>query len=182
MSQDFPNGPSLRGSVRSFLVSVRACRCQGSGVLRSDNIGSVARRIARAAGFDLDLRLAVAGSRTPKTDEAFKLELDRLIAEHLIADPGAVLAVARRNLSRSRVERPIHEQGWISVGAHRRAAGAHHHQPAAYERSGVAAPQTDKPVRWGAQPGRTTPSDETGAGGPHQGRSCVVAKHAAEIA
>jgi transcriptional regulator with XRE-family HTH domain len=79
---------------------------------------SVARRIARAAGFDLDLRLAVSGSRTSSSDEAFKLELDRLIAEHLIVDPGAVLAVARRNLSRSRIERPVHEQGWISEWEH----------------------------------------------------------------
>ncbi len=79
---------------------------------------SVARRIARAAGFDLDLRVAVAGTRTPTSDEAFKLELDRLIAEHLIVNPKAVLAVARRNLSRARVERPVHEQGWISEWEH----------------------------------------------------------------
>lgn len=76
---------------------------------------SVARRIVRAAGFDLDVRLAATGrGRGPTSDEAFKLELDRLIAEHLIDNPRAVLAVARRNLDRARVERPVHEQGWIS--------------------------------------------------------------------
>ncbi len=74
---------------------------------------SVARRIVRAAGFDLDLSVAVAG-RSRTSDEMFKLELDRLIAEHLIADPGAVLTVARRNLARARAERPVHEQGSIS--------------------------------------------------------------------
>ena len=74
---------------------------------------SVARRIVRAAGFDLDLSVVAAG-RSRTSDEMFKLELDRLIAAHLIADPGTVLTVARRNLARARVERPVHEQGWIS--------------------------------------------------------------------
>ena len=76
---------------------------------------SVARRIARAAGFDLDVDLTVVGSRRePTADEAFKLELDRLIAEHLLADPDSVLSVARRNLTRARVERPAQEQGWVA--------------------------------------------------------------------
>jgi transcriptional regulator with XRE-family HTH domain len=79
---------------------------------------SVARRITRAAGYDLDLRLAVVGSRARTSDDAFKLELDRFIAEHLITDPGAVLAVARRNLSRARQERPVQEQGWVAEWEH----------------------------------------------------------------
>lgn len=75
----------------------------------------VARRIARAAGFDLDVRLEVAGAnRSQSSDELFKLELDRLIAEHLIAAPAEVLDVARRNLARARLERPVQEQAWIS--------------------------------------------------------------------
>jgi transcriptional regulator with XRE-family HTH domain len=74
----------------------------------------VARRIARAAGFGLDVELAVGDpQRPPTTDELFKLELDRLIAERLIADPALVLGIARRNLARARLERPTHEQGWI---------------------------------------------------------------------
>ena len=76
---------------------------------------SVARRIIRAAGFDLDLKLAVEGQvRGLTSNEIFKLELDRMIAEHLIADPHRVLAIARQNLVRAKADRPIHEQPWIA--------------------------------------------------------------------
>jgi transcriptional regulator with XRE-family HTH domain len=74
---------------------------------------SVARRIARAAGFELNVELSEGRQRRLTANELFKLELDRLIAKRLIADPESVIGLARRNLARAREERPVQEQPWV---------------------------------------------------------------------
>jgi transcriptional regulator with XRE-family HTH domain len=75
---------------------------------------SVARRIAHAAGFELDIELSDGAKRELSSNELFKLEIDRLIAERLIVDPETVLGIARRNLARTGAERPVQEQPWVA--------------------------------------------------------------------
>ena len=81
--------------------------------------GSAREAVAEAAEVFLSIascwEIAIKVSRNKL---AFALPIDRVIAEHLIADPAAVLSVGRRNLARARAERPVQEQGWITEWEH----------------------------------------------------------------